>query len=47
MHYSLLVVIYIFSQNWGSEDFRKKSSFFKIPPVKKAVLRFSPTNVDK
>jgi hypothetical protein len=25
------------------EDFRKKSSFFQIPPIKKAMLRLSPT----
>jgi len=26
----------------GDEDFRKKSSFFQIPPIKKAMLRLSP-----
>jgi hypothetical protein len=28
-----------------NEEYRKKSSFFQIPPTKKAMLRLSPTSL--
>jgi hypothetical protein len=43
--YQFMVVIYTLFRSFGSADFRKKSSFFQIPPVKKAMLRLSPTTL--
>jgi hypothetical protein len=37
-----MIVINTIFENRANECFREKSSFFQIPPVKKAMLRRSP-----
>jgi hypothetical protein len=32
-------------RNSENHEFRKKSSFFQIPPIKKAMLRIAPTSL--